>query len=654
MPHLICPSCGLTSYSAAGYATYDRCPRCDVPLTGASGLASSARRLTLAALCLETRHVGAQASTGPCVTTHATNSSRRATHQAKGPNNARRRMTRRVLATAAVGAALFGATTAPASAATTATCSSGVLTVFGDAADNSISIKRDAAGKILVNNGAVAVTGGSPTVANTRLIRVFGSGGRDVITFDETGGVLPAGQLQGGAGNDTITGGSRADQLSGQTGNDSLLGKGGQDSLFGGSDSDTLTGGDANDRVFGQTGNDRMVWNPGDDTDLNEGGDATDTVQVNGDGGAEQFTATANGVRVRFDRLTPAPFSLDIGTSENLVLGANGGNDSFSATGNLAALIRINVSGGAGVDRILGSNGSDVLRGDDGDDFVDGQQGNDNAFLGAGTDTFQWDPGDGSDVVEGQDGTDELQFNGANINERMSVSANGQRVRFTRDIGSIVMDLDDVESVVARTLGGADELMTNDLSGTDLTAVTGDVGGNDGQPDNVVVNATNGDNVIPVAGSAGTATVGGLAASVSITGAVAGSDRVTVKALAGDDVIDASGVSAASALLTLDGGEDDDVVIGGQGADVLLGGPGDDVLIGGGGADVLDGGTGDNVVIQSLGADRVKSAALVGKKWLKKNARVASNGKTVVTVEGERRTLPRADLPDIARGVTKA
>ena len=62
-----------------------------------------------------------------------------------------------------------------------------------------------------------------------------------------------------------------------------------------------------------------MIWNPGDDTDLNEGGAGTDTVEVNGGNGAEQFTATANGTRVRFDRLNPAPFSIDIGTSEKLV-----------------------------------------------------------------------------------------------------------------------------------------------------------------------------------------------------------------------------------------------------------------------------------------------------------------------------------------------
>ena len=215
-----------------------------------------------------------------------------------------------------------------------------------------------------------------------------------------------------------------------------------------------------------------MIWNPGDDTDLNEGGAGTDTVEVNGGNGAEQFTATANGTRVRFDRINPAPFSIDIGTSENLVLNANGGDDSFSATGNLAALISITVDGGTGNDTLLGSNGADILLGGDGNDFIDGNQGNDTALLGAGDDTFQWDPGDGSDIVEGQDGTDTMLFNGANIDENIDVSANGGRVRFTRDVGNIVMDLNDVESIDVKALGGADNLTVNDLSGTDVTNVS--------------------------------------------------------------------------------------------------------------------------------------------------------------------------------------
>src|SRR6185503_17915978 len=108
----------------------------------------------------------------------------------------------------------------------------------------------------------------------------------------------------------------------------------------------------------------------------------------------------------------------------------------------------------------------------------------------------------------------------------------------------------------------------------------------------------------------------GLASLVTVTGGVAGSDRATVNALAGDDVVDASGLAASAMLLTENGGD------------------GDDVLLGGLGADILDGGPGSNVVIDSLAASKVKSASVEGTKWLKSHAKTV-NGKTVVSFSGQ-------------------
>ena len=50
----------------------------------------------------------------------------------------------------------------------------GILTVVGDAQDNTIVVGRDAGGNLLVNGGAVAILGGTPTAANTSLIQVLG------------------------------------------------------------------------------------------------------------------------------------------------------------------------------------------------------------------------------------------------------------------------------------------------------------------------------------------------------------------------------------------------------------------------------------------------------------------------------------------------
>jgi Ca2+-binding RTX toxin-like protein len=244
---------------------------------------------------------------------------------------------------------------------------------------------------------------------------------------------------------------------------------------------------------------------------------------------------------VRFDRVSPAPFSLDLGTCENLVVNCNGGDDSFSATGNLAALIQITVDGGAGNDTLLGSNGADLLLGGDGNDFIDGNQGNDTVFLGAGDDTFQWDPGDGNDTVEGQAGTDTLLFNGANIAEIYDVSANGGRVRFTRNIANIVMDLDDIENLTLNALGGADLFTVNDLAGTDLTIINASlaatIGGTtgDAQVDVITVNGTASPDTIYIIANAGTVEVSGLTALVRVTHSEAANDSLIVNGLGGAD-----------------------------------------------------------------------------------------------------------------------
>ena len=108
-------------------------------------------------------------------------------------------------------------------------------------------------------------------------------------------------------------------------------------------------------------------------------------------------------------------------------------------------------------------------------------------------------------------------------------------------------------------------------------------------------------------------------------------------------MVDASGLAATSALLTIDGGDNDDVLIGGDGNDTLLGGAGDDVLVGGPGNDIADGGPGDNVVLDAFGANAVTSATAAGGDWLKAHTRTVA-GKTVLVLDGKERKLPRADL----------
>jgi Ca2+-binding RTX toxin-like protein len=271
------------------------------------------------------------------------------------------------------------------------------------------------------------------------------------------------------------------------------------------------------------------------------------------------------------------------------------GDDKVDASGVQPGAIQLTLNGGDGDDTLIGGAGNDLLIGGRGDDVE---------FGGAGDDTFTWNPGDGSDVIEGQEGQDSLVFNGANVGEQIDISANGQRVRFFRDVANITMDCNGIELIEFHALGGADHITVNDLTGTGVAQVNLDLafpagsGTGDGAADTVTVIGTAGPDVVVVGGTAEGVTVSGLAATVSITGAEAANDHLVVETVGGDDVIDASRLPVGLINLTEDGGDGNDVLIGSAGNDVLLGGAGDDVLEGGPGGDVLDGGSGNNILIQ--------------------------------------------------------
>jgi Ca2+-binding RTX toxin-like protein len=221
--------------------------------------------------------------------------------------------------------------------------------------------------------------------------------------------------------------------------------------------------------------------------------------------------------------------------------------------------IRTRIAGEAGNDTLLGGSGAETLLGGDGNDSIDGNGGNDLALLGAGDDTFVWDPGDGSDTVQGQDGLDTMRFNGANVAERVALSANGNGLRFTRDVAKITMDTNGVERVDFNALGGTDLVTVNDLNGTDVRAVNVDLAGTlggatgDGQADRVILNATDNDDALKVNGDATEVTAKGLAPLVAIFHPEAANDRLEINTLAGNDTVDPAGLAAGAIQLFVDG-----------------------------------------------------------------------------------------------------
>jgi Ca2+-binding RTX toxin-like protein len=287
-----------------------------------------------------------------------------------------------------------------------------------------------------------------------------------------------------------------------------------------------------------------------------------------------------------------------VGTDQELdkvVVNAGSGDDIVDASAVQAGVNLLTLNGGNGLDTLTGGKGNDQLI---------GAAGNDTVFGGEGDDSLIWNPGDANDVFEGQAGQDTMLFNGANISEVIVMSANGARLRFTRNVATVVMDCDGIEVVQFTAKGNPDSVTINDLSDTAVREVkldlstNSDGGSGDAAIDIVSVSGTQLNDVVTVNASGGAVNIVGLTAKVSILGSEAANDALILSTFDGDDVINASGLPAGFIKLVADGGNDDDVLTGSAGNDTLFGGEGDDVLIGGLGIDVLDGGPGGNVIIQ--------------------------------------------------------
>ncbi len=256
-----------------------------------------------------------------------------------------------------------------------------------------------------------------------------------------------------------------------------------------------------------------------------------------------------------------ADFSFDRATFDTIVVNAGGGNDSVridQANGVFTDTEITTIDGQGGRDTLLGGSGAETFFGGPGNDTVDGNAGADVGFMGPGRDRFIWDPGDGSDVVEGENGDDDvLEFNGSGGSENFDASSNGPRLRFFRDLGNIVMDVDGVERVNLEALGGADNTVVNDLSATDVNRVNVDLesafgsGLADGQPDTVTVNGTPAPDSIRVVDAGSAVEVRGLAAITRITNADPNLDSLVVNGLGGLDTITARPGVAALIQVTL-------------------------------------------------------------------------------------------------------
>jgi hypothetical protein len=274
---------------------------------------------------------------------------------------------------------------------------------------------------------------------------------------------------------------------------------------------------------------------------------ANDTLTVTGTSAGDRLVlrlaaGDPNTLQIDFGDDGSTDASFDRGTFSTINVSLLGGDDQFRVDQSGGAFTdeALTVDGGSGDDTLLGGDGNETFIGGSGRDFVDGNRGHDTASLGSGEDTFKWDPGDGSDDVDGGSGMDTMVFNGANVNEKFNLSADGSRAVFLRDVGGIRMNLDGVEQVDVHALGGADALTIADMSATDVKEVDTDLGAGDGLVDSVTVNGTDKADHVTVRALGDAVDVHGLRPEVRITGSEP-TDALQVNTVDGNDHVEVDG-----------------------------------------------------------------------------------------------------------------
>jgi Ca2+-binding RTX toxin-like protein len=495
-----------------------------------------------------------------------------------------------------------------------------ILNIFGFTGNDAVDASKLAAGKL-----ALQLFGGLG--ADT----LIGSAGNDFVDGDDGNdlALLGAGndffQWNPGDDNDTIEGQAGIDtvQFSGAVvaENIDIFADTGRAEIFRDVDNATV---DLNDieriEVRALNGADNITVSDLTGTDVKlvtidlsadgGGGDlAKDTVTVSGTNGNDKIQVTSPFGAVLITGL-PSQVGISGGEAgkDSVTINGFGGNDLIDASKLLAGLIPVTLNGGGGNDTLTGGAGGDDLSGGDGNDVLNGGKNfdalnggigndtvtgggaNDIAFLGAGNDLFLWGLGDTGDFIEGEADIDTVRQTGSNLNESFVVSADGALTRLDALDGT-TLQVDDVERIEIRALGGADSISVGNLAGTDVTVVAVDLaataGGKvaDTKVDVVnVLGTLDGVTTVTNVGSKVVAATGQVQVTIDHWGK---GDVLALNGNVGNEILNASALAAKSIALHVFAGAGNDTIGGGAGNDQVSGDEGNDTAFLGAGNDTF-------------------------------------------------------------------
>ncbi|WP_431854129.1 cadherin domain-containing protein, partial [Azospirillum sp.] len=451
----------------------------------------------------------------------------------------------------------------------------GFDSVIGGAGTDTIRASAD--GTVI---GLKGLSGVETITANGHTgVSIAGDGAANVLNFAGTAlsGIT---QIDGGAGDDTITGSGASDWILGGADNDSLLGGGGADTLDGGTGSDTMAGGSGNDTYYVDAAADVVS---------ETAGAGTDTVRTT----LSSYTLGANVENLAYD-----------------------GTGAFTGNGNgldnriVGGVSNDTLTGGAGVDTLIGGLGNDLYMVDTAGDVVTelAGEGVDTVqtvlssytladhvetltYIGTGAFTGTGNAGDnritggtGNDTLDGGAGADTLDGGAGSDTVSYATATTGVTVNLATGVHGGGATGDQFAGIEAFSGSAFNDSFTGD------TGANSFLGG--GGADTLI-------------GGAGDDTLDGGTGLDSLVGGQ-GNDTFFVDTV-GEAVVEANNEGNDTVRTTLNAYTltpyVENLTFDGTGAfagtgnalnNRITGGGGDDTLIGGGGADTLDGGAGSD------------------------------------------------------------
>jgi choice-of-anchor C domain-containing protein len=442
--------------------------------------------------------------------------------------------------------------------------------------------------------------------------RIYGGSGIDTASYESAPAAVNVRMdLQGKYQN---TGGAGYDKL---ISIENVTGSQFDDYVRGGEDNNVIHGLDGNDYINARGGNDIVDGGAGDDR--LHGSSGRDTVS---------FLSATSSVTVKLsivDAQDTGGAGTDTITNFENLQGSN--HDDVLWGGDISNVIM----GASGNDLIYGVEGNDDLRGDDGDDVLDGGLGNDKLSGGNGVDTATYLSSDVG-IWASLKATGEFDTKGAGLDsynsiENLQGSGFADRLWGNDEVNVIYGEAGDD---IIDGEGGNDELF-GDKGNDRLIGNSGDDYLDGGLGDDTLEGGSGTDTA-----SYRSSTVG-IWASLEAVGAFdthgAGMDSyVDIENLEGSKFNDRLwGNNEANLILAGDGNDivaargGNDRVEGGEGNDRLIGDGGNDYLIGGTGNDTLEGrdnndrltgGDGDDILLGGSGKDRAEYTDASAGVWV--------------------------------------